>query len=362
MLMFYASRFKRVIGLASSLALSMSIVVAEILPAVAQQPMPLPLSATSETNSINGEINENYTLGAGDRINIDIFNVPEYTGEKQVLVDGSVSLPLIGNVLVRGLTLRQAAEAIAIAYTPLLRDPFVTVNLLTPRPLRVAVSGEVNHPGSYDVILPNDTATEEETQWPTVTRAIQLAGGITPKANVRQVQIHRLQADTQQVIHLDLWTLLETGDLRQDMTLRDGDTIIIPTATQIDPAEATQLAAASFSPATIRVNVVGEVIAPGVVEVPPNTPLNQALLAAGGFDNRRARRGSVELIRLNPDGSVSQRTVAVNLADGINESTNPILYQNDVVIVGRSGSASFSDTLDGVLDTLGRIFPIFGLF
>jgi polysaccharide export outer membrane protein len=90
--------------------------------------------------------------------------------------------------------------------------------------------------------------------------------------------------------------------------------------------------------------------------------LNQALLAAGGFNNRRARRSSVELIRLNPDGTVSQRTVAINLAQGINEATNPILRNNDVVIVGRSGSASFSDALDGVLDTLGRIFPIFSLF
>jgi polysaccharide biosynthesis/export protein len=370
MLMFYPHVFKPIAGLAGSFMLSMGVVfvgsqsvAAQVVaPLAAQQSVATP-SQPSETDVVGGEIDENYTLGAGDRINIDIFNVPEYTGEKQVLVDGSISLPLLGNVSVRGLTLKQAAEAIAVAYTPYLRTPVVTVNLITPRPLRVAVAGEVHRPGSYDVILPNAaTAAETEPQWPTVTRALQLAGGITPTANVRQVQIHRWQATTNQVIQLDLWTLLASGDLRQDMTLRDGDTIIVPTATHIDPAEATQLASASFSPATIRVNVVGEVTTPGTVEVPPNTPLNQALLAAGGFDNRRARRSTVELIRLNPDGSISQRTVPVNLANGINEATNPILYQNDVVIVGRSGSASFSDTLDGVLDTLGRIFPIFGLF
>jgi polysaccharide export outer membrane protein len=171
-----------------------------------------------------------------------------------------------------------------------------------------------------------------------------------------------LQHGTEQTITLNLWELLSTGDLQQDITLRDGDTIVIPTARSIAPAEATQLATASFSPDKIRVNVVGEVTTPGLVEVPPNTPLNQALLAAGGFNNRRARRSSVELIRLNPDGTVFQRTVAINLAQGINEATNPILRNNDVVIVGRSGSASFSDALDGVLDTLGRIFPIFSLF
>jgi polysaccharide biosynthesis/export protein len=361
MFMFSIYLRQPIISLASSLTLSLCVVSATIHTAVAQQLISEP-SSTSETSTIDREIDENYTLGAGDRINIDIFNVPEYTGEKEVLVDGSISLPLLGNVPVRGLTLKQAGEAIALAYTPYLRNPIVTVNLVSPRPLRVAVSGEVYRPGSYDVILPNAAATEAETHWPTVTQALQLAGGITPTANVRQVQVHRLQANTNQVIQLDLWALLETGDLRQDVTLRDGDTIVVSTATRVDPAEATQLATASFSPTTIRVNVVGEVITPGVVEVPPNTPLNQALLAAGGFDNRRASRGSVELIRLNPDGTVSQRTVSVDMANAANDETNPIMHNNDVVIVGRSGTASFSDALDGVFNTLGRILPIFSLF
>jgi polysaccharide biosynthesis/export protein len=375
--MFYSYCLKQIIGLAGASTLFISVVlvadqvIAQVVPqavATPAQPIapqlasPIREPVLTDDRVISEEINENYVLGVGDRINIDIFNVPEYTGEKQVLVDGSISLPLLGNVYIGGLTLRQASEAIATAYASYLRNPLVTVNLIAPRPLRVAVSGEVNRPGSYDVILPDATATDEEKQWPTVTRALQLAGGITPTANVRQVEIHRLQGHTNQVIQLDLWTLLENGDLRQDITLRDGDTIVVPTASQVDPAEATQLASASFSPSSIRVNVVGEVITPGTVEVPPNTPLNQALLAAGGFDSRRASRGSVELIRLNPDGSISQRTVPVDLTDSINEETNPILYQNDVVIVGRSGSASFSDALDGIFSTLGRILPIFSLF
>ncbi|HEY9619235.1 MAG TPA: SLBB domain-containing protein [Crinalium sp.] len=309
------------------------------------------------------QVEDTYTLGSGDRIHLDIFNVPEYSGDKQVLVDGSIALSLVGNVSVEGMTLNQAGEAIATAYNSLLRDPLVTVSLLAPRPLRVGISGEINRPGSYALPLMATTSTGEELRWPTVTQAIQQAGGITPSADTRQIQIHRpLQHGVEQTITLNLWELLSTGDLQQDITLRDGDTIVIPTARSIAPAEATQLATASFSPDKIRVNVVGEVTTPGLVEVPPNTPLNQALLAAGGFNNRRARRSSVELIRLNPDGTVSQRTVAINLAQGINEATNPILRNNDVVIVGRSGSASFSDALDGVLDTLGRIFPIFSLF
>lgn len=307
---------------------------------------------------------ETYTLGAGDRIQMEVFNVPEYTGEKRVLVDGNVNLPLVGNVSVKGLTLKQAADAIATTYQPYLRDPMVTLSLLSPRPLRVSIAGAVNRPGSYTVPFSKTAAGDEmETRWPTVTQAIQLAGGITQLANVRQVQVQRPQQNgTPQAIHLDLWALLQSGDLQQDLTLRDGDTIWIPTATRVDPTEANQLATASFSPTVIRVNVVGEVIKPGMVEVPPNTPLNQALLAAGGFDKRRANKDMVELVRLNLDGTVSRRKVPVNFAQGINEQSNPILYANDVIIVERSGSARLSDSLNGILDTVGRFFPFFGLF
>jgi polysaccharide export outer membrane protein len=61
------------------------------------------------------------------------------------------------------------------------------------------------------------------------------------------------------VINVDLWDLLRSGDLSEDVILQEGDTITIPTATVLDPAEANQLAGASFSPNTIVVNVVGEV-------------------------------------------------------------------------------------------------------
>jgi polysaccharide biosynthesis/export protein len=187
--------------------------------------------------------------------------------------------------------------------------------------------------------------------------------GITQQADVSGIRIERMQHNGEkQEIQVNLWQLLRQADLSQDITLRDGDKITISTANALTPAEVTQLSTASFAPDTIQVSVVGEVIDPGIVEVLPNTPLNQALLAAGGFDKRRARTSRVELIRLNPDGTVTQRSVAIDFAQGMNESSNPMLHNNDVVVVGRSGSASFSDAMDGVLGTLGRILPFFSLF
>jgi polysaccharide export outer membrane protein len=97
------------------------------------------------------------------------------------------------------------------------------------------------------------------------------------------------------------------------------------------------------------------------VEVPPNTPLNQALLAAGGFNNRRAKKSTVTLVRLNPDGTVAKQTLPVDFAQGISSDSNPALRNNDTVIVGRSGLAGLSDTVGTVLSPLSGIFGLFRL-
>ena len=99
---------------------------------------------------------------------------------------------------------------------------------------------------------------------------------------------------------MDLWQFLRAGEQSQDLALRDGDSILVPTATTLDLEEVTEVASSNFSPETIKVGVVGEVVAPRSVSIPPNTSLNQAVLAAGGFKGGRARR-DVELIRLNPN-------------------------------------------------------------
>ncbi|NJL21585.1 MAG: sugar ABC transporter substrate-binding protein [Leptolyngbyaceae cyanobacterium SM1_3_5] len=424
--------------------------------------------------------NAAYTLGAGDRIRIDIFQVPQYSGENTVLVNGSLNLPAVGAVDVSGLTLEQAAAAISAGYSRILRRPAVNLSLIAPRPVQVGVAGEVARPGSYTldsqtnpptltqvleaaggirqaadlrrvevrrpqrsggdqiiaadlmqllqtgdlrndmalrdgdtIFVPTATAIDltESTQLadasfaaqedapiniavvgavfrpgpysvtssartaeagvpgsaqstgqlPTVTRAIQLAGGITPLANIRQIQIRRLtRSGTEQVFQVDLWQLLKAGDLAQDAILQDRDTVIVPQVENIDAAEAAEVAAASFSPDTIRVNIVGEVIRPGVIEVPPNTPLNQGLLSAGGFNNR-ASRSSVELIRLNLNGSVSRSRVEIDFTQGVDEATNPSLRNDDVIVVGRSDTAEIGDTLETLTNPLSRFLTLIGI-
>ncbi len=461
---------------------------------------PAPPSSSQFSGASNLPPETPYTLGSGDRIRVDVFDVPEYSGEYVVLVDGTLNLPVIGSVSVQGRTLQQASAAISSLYSRYVRRPLVTLSLLAPRPVSLAIAGEVNRPGTYTVtpggggggvgaaaqggqfptltqvitlaggitqaaavgqvriqrrtpagtytanlwdllrngniaqdvtlrdgdsifiptvadVNPNDTRVLADASFaprqvepinvvvvgevsrpgpyeitgggvgtggatgavtgtvtgvaagggaaggpPTITKALQVAGGITAMADVRSLAIRRTtRSGEPRIINVNLWDLLRAGDVSQDVILQDGDTITVPTATAMDPAEATQLAGASFSPNTIVVNVVGEVTRAGAIPVPPNTPLNQAILAAGGFNNR-AKKGEVELIRLNPNGSVAKRKVRVDLAQGINDEGNPTLRNNDVVVVGRNTATRIGDTLGTILSPITNFLGFLNIF
>ncbi len=465
----WASRQFLTIGVGSLLYL-MGLMEASVANAQVQPENPVPIQPSRTTRSA---ITEAYTLGSGDLLQVDLLDVPEYSGEYLILSDGSLSLPLIGRINVAGLTVAQLTNIITVKYTPFVQQPIVTVSIISPRPLSVVVAGEVSRPGTYVVplLVPNsqsrqfqfykvtqllqqaggvtqaadiskiqirridpveqlitvnlkdllekgdisqdlvlrdgDTILVPQAETldpiairqltsasfapeqiepfsiivvgevsnpgthklgdlnrnspvpPTITEAIKLAGGITPLANIRQIELHRLtNAGEKEVMTIDLWQLLQEGDATQDVALQPGDSIIIPPAREINPAEVTSLAKASFSPESIQVNVVGEVENPGAVDVPLDTTLNQAILTAGGFNQRRANRKTVDLIRLNPNGTVSRRRILVNLESGIDSNNNPILQPDDVIVVGRSGRAQFRDSLEDSLRPFGGLSGI----
>ena len=453
-----------------------------------------PLPPTTQPPITQTQLDTNYSLGGGDLIRVNVFEVPEYTGEYQIPPGGAINLPLIGSVSVSGLTSEQAADEIARRYARFLKRPLISVNLLSPRPINVFVAGEVTRPGAYTLSLSGGAGDNPGVQYPTVlaalttaqgvtlaadvtqvqlrrkigrsseqavtinlkeliqtgrlsqditlrdgdtivvptatnfnvaesrnifasnfaasqttprtvtiigevnrpgsylvtpgntdaqggatansnsgtaspsglpnvTRVIQLAGGITAQADVRNLKLRRpTRTGSEQAIDINLWQLLQSGDANQDIIVQDGDTIVIPTATEINPAEATQLATTTLSPTRIQVGVVGEVKRPGLTDIQPNSSLNQAILAAGGFNDARASSDAVDLIRLNPNGSVTKRIVKVDFSAGINEQTNPILRNNDVVLVNRSGSAKTGDTINTITGPLGIILNLLNVF
>jgi polysaccharide export outer membrane protein len=234
-------------------------------------------------------------------------------------------------------------------------------DLNTPR--TVTVVGQVYNPGAYVVLGGTTTADSElyrNTEGlPTLTRAIQLAGGIKPDADVRQIQLQRLtRTGLKQTIQIDLWQLLQ-GDLSQNTLVQEGDTIVVPESVATSPAETTKLAAANFSPATIKVAVIGEVNNRnlGIVNVPPNTSLNQALQIGGGFTSRSYKK-SVTLIRLNPDGTILNREIKIDFSEGINEETNPLLRNNDIIVIDRSGLAVYADNANLLLSPMNELFTL----
>lgn len=298
-----------------------------------------------------------YTLAPGDRINVVISNVPEFTGAYQLMEDGHITLPVIGTVDVQGMTEPQAALTIAQRYTEaqVLVKPTITVLLSEMSRMHIAILGEINRPGAYMV-------TPENGELPKLTQLIEQAGGITQQTNLQAIEIHRPQRDGRmQVIETSLWTLLTTGDLSQDIALRDKDTVILKTASEIPPEVALGVSRANVSPTQIQVNILGEIGSPGVQSLTTGTSLNQALLLAGGFTGR-ARRKSVELIRLNPNGTVSRRRIPVNLDQPISTNTNPILQSRDVILVDRSIGAKITDTVGTILSPINSIFSLFGVF
>lgn len=351
--------------------------IALALPATAQalpDPMPYEPSGLVPSRSaaaIPAEAaSTEYTLGAGDQVRVDVFGVADLSGTTYTLLsDGSLTLPWVGKVVLQGLTTEQASEALVQRYRRYIHRPSITVSLVSQRPVRIGVVGEVNRPGAYTTgqsaggTIEGDGAAAPIR---TVTQAIQAAGGITQLADIRNIEIRRPQlGNRQEVIRVDLWAFLQAGELDQDIPLRDGDTLIVPTVSALDPREAVQLAAANFSPETVRINVVGEVKSPGTLALQSNTSLNQAILAAGGFDLTRARTSEVQLIRINPDGSAVRREIQVDLSAEVNEATNPALRNNDIVVVGRSGLArtgDFLNTLLGPINPFGGVFSILRIF
>ncbi len=314
-----------------------------------------------------------YLLGPGDQIQISVFNTPELSVERQVLLDGSLTVPLIGTLQVEGKTLNQLDDELTFQLSALLERPLVDVSLVRARPLRIAVVGEVNRPGAYTLTVGAggvtvgevgaSTASSLQVPVPSVTQILQGAGGITELADIRRVQVRRPQPNggPPQSFTVNLWDLIQEGDLEQDLLLFDGDSIFVPTALEVTASEAVELASANLAPTQITVNVVGEVRRPGALDLPPNTPLNQAILAAGGL-NSRADDLSVELIRLNPNGTVTQREFVLDLSQNLNEETNPTLRNTDVVVVNPSVLAQTADTLNLITSPVSPLLLLLRVF
>ena len=167
----------------------------------------------------------------------------------------------------------------------------------------------------------------------------------------------------EQKIAINLFKLLQQGDSSQDIILQEGDRIFIPIAQNANAQDVELISSSTFSPALIKVNVIGEIAVKagkgGTIDVPPNTTLNQALLIAGGFDNVRSNKNEVDFIRLNPNGTVTKRLIKLNFARGIDPETNPRLQNNDTIVIGRNNLTRVGDGFSTILTPFSGLLNIF---
>ena len=319
-------------------------------------------------------VSPRYRLGPGDRIQVKLFQVEDFDANVSVLPDGTVNLPRIPALTVVGLNLDQTRSAIENAYKVVLRRPLVYVDLVGTRPLRVSVTGEVQRPGLYSIGMAENnqliSTTNSNTSnvvssqgWPTVVEAIQKAGGLSSNGDLRRVTLTRTNQNTglEEISVINFWDALKNGSPVDNPLIRDGDSVRVPVANNLDNSDLLMVASSSFAPSSISVNVVGEVVRPGLQEVKANSPFSHALLTAGGITSK-GKQSSIEMFRLQPNGTIEKKVLPYNPNATLSTTNNPPLRDGDVIVVSRHGWAKANDRLKTAVEPLGPLLSGASIF
>jgi len=276
------------------------------------QPLSQAALGTSRTNAdsakpVAGGSNDNSSLlrlGAGDLLEVSVYNVPELSTKARVGNSGDVYLPLIDYVHVADLTVEEAQALIAkrLEDGGFVRGAHVTIFLDESASQGVTIIGEVSKPGIYPAI--GDRKLYD---------LISAAGGFTPSAG-RKVSIIR-QRNPSVPITVNLPRNL-ADDVQDNVEILPGDTITVPRAPVI--------------------YVVGDVGRPAGLLVDNGTlTILQALALAGGA-NRTAKLGGVCIIRKGPNGMTETKVPLKKMLEA--KAPDLPLQADDILFVPLSGA------------------------
>jgi polysaccharide biosynthesis/export protein len=161
-----------------------------------------------------------YAIRGNDQLQVTVFKQESLSGEVLVRSDGQITLPLIGDVPVVGLTPPKAAEEIArrLASTGYIDKPSVSVAVVETRPPAFAVLGEVSQPGNFQ-LLPGTTVLD----------GLALAGGLSEFANHQRVFVIRRNGPDgkPQRVRFDYDRLSRLDGKAIVFTMADGDVIVV---------------------------------------------------------------------------------------------------------------------------------------
>ncbi len=210
--------------------------------------------------SLNGPTPENYTLGPGDELIIDVWGAFEYSYQLIVSPEGYIRIPDVGPVQVAGLQFNKASQKIENRlrkiYSSLGDNAFVDISLGGIKSINVHVVGEVSKPGTYTT-----------HSFSTALNLLYLAGGPTLEGSLREIEIYR---NGQRLSTIDGYKFLLHGE-DQTQRLADGDVVLV-------------------KPYLYHVEIRGEVKRPSIYELREGESLIELIDFAGGFTGEAYRR------------------------------------------------------------------------
>ncbi len=206
---------------------------------------------------------QNYRLGPGDAVYIDIYGASQKTIESTVSPDGTVVIEGFGPINVSGLTVEQANARLRSTLGARYSSSKVKLTVGQTRTIMVNVMGEVKAPGTYTL-----------SAFATVFHALYMAGGVSDIGTLRNIKVYR---NNKLVTTVDIYDYMLNGKLTGNVRLADNDVIVV-------------------GPYDCLVNVTGKVKRPMYYEMKKSESLGSLLKYAGGFAGD-AYKKSVRVVR-----------------------------------------------------------------
>lgn len=201
-------------------------------------------------SSMNLATPQNYRLGPGDAVNVDIWGASQESVTETISPDGTITIEGIGVIQLGGLSVSQAKARLKKVLGPRYQGSQIDLTLGQTRTITVSVMGEVKVPGTYTM-----------SAFATVYNALYMAGGPNEIGTLRNVKVFRRG---RQISNVDVYDFLLNGKLSGDVRLQDNDVITV-------------------SPYEALVNITGKVKRPMFYEMKKNESAATLLRYAGGF-------------------------------------------------------------------------------
>lgn len=182
------------------------------------KPAPAGQDAAAPAPASPKEVDDNFVIGAGDVLAINVWKEPDVSKSFPVRSDGKITLPLAGEIEAAGKTPKQLQIEVAAKLSSFISDPDVTVIVQEIRSHRYNILGQIAKPGSY--MLTNST---------TVLDAVAQAGGFRDFAKKKSMYVLRSNTDgTQTRLPFNYNEVIQGKNPGQNIVLKPKDTIVVP--------------------------------------------------------------------------------------------------------------------------------------